>query len=173
MAEASYGFGRSTAELQIIFSRDIGYSTRKPGRYREHSGRACIIDGLEGQYLSTEDRMYVMDTCGQKGLTPRFLAMGAVSAVQRSGASVRWGDGSPGVAAGGQYRLCWCSPAHLQNDSLAAAGKNNFTVPEFLDCNLAPSDSILPDVGFSKPAININKEVFPDPLFPTIANRSF
>ena len=32
---------------------------------------------------------------------------------------------------------------------------------------------MLPNVGFSKPAINISIEVFPDPLFPTIANPSF
>ena len=48
---------------------------------------------------------------------------------------------SPGAAEGGQYRLCWCSPVHLHNDSIADAGTNS------VDCNLAPSDSILADVG--------------------------
>eukprot|EP00438_Fugacium_kawagutii_P036307 Skav212391 [mRNA] locus=scaffold673:88105:90723:- [translate_table: standard] len=49
-----------------------------------------------------------MDTCGQENYIPRFAHAGVSQEVSASGSEVTWGP-MPVTAAGGQYRLCWCS----------------------------------------------------------------
>ena len=74
------------------------------------SGTRCAVHvaGL----LSSRDRVFVMDTCGQDHLGPqhqlveRFADSGLVLSVDASGVLLTWSDST---SAGGQYRLCWCS----------------------------------------------------------------
>jgi hypothetical protein len=95
------------------------------------------MDGLQGQGLSSADRLWVLDTCGVLTAVARFawsgqtVDIGAVStqfswtqrpsfylpAHNSSGevnaslnvSNVTAWDGEFITAEGGQYRLCWCS----------------------------------------------------------------
>ena len=72
------------------------------------SGQECLVDSLDGQFLSQSDSMILLETCGspashQAGLPQHGLA----STVYSSGSTAYWGL-SPLSAAGGVYRLCWC-----------------------------------------------------------------
>jgi hypothetical protein len=83
------------------------------------SGRACILDGIQGKDLADGDRILILETCGTESIIPRFvsshlnatLAPSMFIETTASGARVDWGS-SAVTAAGGSYRLCWCSPAY-------------------------------------------------------------
>ena len=94
------------------------------------SGLTCFVDGILGEGLREADSVLVLGTCGVEQVVPRFSGSGFFTNISRSGASVSWG-GTPNTAAGGDYRLCWCSadsacsmPADFQVDfgSLALLG---------------------------------------------------
>ena len=72
------------------------------------SGQPCSLQGITGQDLSHGDLWMAMDTCGQQNFIPRFAHAGASQKVSASGSEIAWGP-IPPTAAGGQYRLCWCS----------------------------------------------------------------
>ena len=72
------------------------------------SGQPCSLHGITGQDLSEGDLWMAMDTCGQMNSIPRFAYAGASQQVSASGTEITWGPVAP-TAAGGQYRLCWCS----------------------------------------------------------------
>ena len=71
------------------------------------SGQTCPVIGLEGEKLSAFDRYAVLETCGQAAtsrLDPWTIGISvAASKLRVDGGSKR------SVAAGGRYRLCWCS----------------------------------------------------------------
>ena len=71
------------------------------------SGRTCSLDGLTGQSLSTDDRLVLLDTCGNVGVVPRGGPTGLTLAATTSGATYRWTSAEV-TAAGGLYRMCWC-----------------------------------------------------------------
>ena len=107
----------TTSESQCSLARDfatdfgeltvIGTSPMRQDRTCM-SGQACSIEGLTGSFLSDGDLWMAMDTCGQSNFIPRFSHAGVPSLVEASGSAVSWGSVAP-TAAGGQYRLCWCS----------------------------------------------------------------
>ena len=68
------------------------------------SGQPCTIDGIEGLHLTAQDRMAVLDTCGDQALP---LLLGHLANAPDS-TSVTW-DSNFLVASGGVYQLCWCS----------------------------------------------------------------
>ena len=72
------------------------------------SGQACSVHGITGQHLAAGDSWMALDTCGQQTSIPRFAYAGSSYEVSASGSAITWGFVSP-TAAGGQYRLCWCS----------------------------------------------------------------
>ena len=72
------------------------------------SGQHCSVQGLTGHHLSRGDSWMAMDTCGELTFIPRFAFAGFSYEVSASGSFITWGPVAP-TAAGGQYRLCWCS----------------------------------------------------------------
>ena len=76
------------------------------------SGQTCRIDGIFGQYLSSTDRIVVLDTCGTNSFVPGFPpeSMSVLLQEERENTlgtlSVSWSE-VPVLAVGGQYRLCW------------------------------------------------------------------
>ena len=100
------------------------------------SGRACFLDGFQGKWLLDTDRVLVMDTCGQQ-VASGFDSQGA--ALVQSIGTVQWAM-QPITAAGGQYRICWCS---LVNSSTASTNSSGDLVP----CEAAHVDAFLTDVG--------------------------
>ena len=100
------------------------------------SGRACFLDGFQGKWLLDTDRVLVMDTCGQQ-VASGFDSQGA--ALVQSIGTVQWAM-QPITAAGGQYRICWCS---LVNSSTAPTNRSGDLVP----CEAAHVDAFLTDVG--------------------------
>ena len=80
------------------------------------SGQTCRLKDLQGVGLDNDDTLIVLDTCQQfhNSLTafiiPRFPHSELQIAIEASGAVASWGDRVIS-AAGGRYRLCWCSAA--------------------------------------------------------------
>ena len=74
------------------------------------SGLICVIHGVAGTYLTSEDRYAVLDTCGNSTsvTVPRFGNGGFSSSISSSGTTVFFGQVAT-TSAGGQYLLCWCS----------------------------------------------------------------
>ena len=72
------------------------------------SGLSCEFEGFLGKYISSQDRILLSETCGDTHLPPSSLPPAEVTASQTGTAVVSWGT-SPILAAGGFYRLCWCS----------------------------------------------------------------
>ncbi|CAE6958825.1 unnamed protein product, partial [Symbiodinium sp. CCMP2456] len=72
------------------------------------SGLSCEFEGFLGKYISSQDRILLSETCGDTHLPPSSLPPAQVTASQTGTAVVSWGT-SPILAAGGFYRLCWCS----------------------------------------------------------------
>lgn len=69
-----------------------------------------------------------LETCGAATHIPGFAS--SISAVWSSGSSVTWG--SPVTAAGGRYRLCWCSAAsecHVPSDFQVSVGELRLVGP--------------------------------------------
>lgn len=81
---------------------------------------ACVLDRLN-DFLGASDRVLVMDTCGSAAaVVPRFPAGGAALQISVEGARASWGSTAV-TAAGGSYRLCWCTGAALNATSNASA----------------------------------------------------
>ena len=104
--------GASECEVASNFRIDMGGLTvlgPQLGQDRTCiSGRTCFVDGILGEGLLETDSVLVLETCGFDEVVPRFSGSGFFTNISRSGASVSWG-GTPNTAAGGSYRLCWCS----------------------------------------------------------------
>ena len=76
------------------------------------SGQSCTLAAISGTWLSTEDRYLVLDTCGVQGASVLQSAGVPIGeSVTGYGTEVSWGA-FPVTAAGGEYRLCWCSETH-------------------------------------------------------------
>ena len=71
------------------------------------SGQKCQISGLRGEYLSGD--LLIASTCGTSdGAGSLFANFGLASQTTASGSVATWSS-APITAAGGRYRLCWCS----------------------------------------------------------------
>lgn len=64
------------------------------------AGSACRMRPLLGLGVSAQDRVLVLATCA----APSAALVGAFS----GGALLQW-EAASAAAAGGEYRLCWCS----------------------------------------------------------------
>ena len=81
------------------------------------SGQTCLLDGLTGWHMSSNDRVVILETCGEQMLSPP-TGLESWDFAQRSGAIV-WATLNSSTNASwqalflttraGQYRLCWCS----------------------------------------------------------------
>ena len=71
------------------------------------AGQTCFVSGVLGSALDSADAFVVQDTCGLAGSVLGFPAFGT-PVIAGSGAGIDWGA-DPVTAAGGVYRLCWCS----------------------------------------------------------------
>ena len=81
------------------------------------SGQTCLLDGLTGWHMSSNDRVVILETCGEQMLSPP-TGLESWDFAQRSGAIV-WATLNSSTnaswqalfltARAGQYRLCWCS----------------------------------------------------------------
>ena len=81
------------------------------------SGQACNLDELRGNELTASNQFALLDTCGAAGAPQRTPACGQTSSVTASGAVVTWGADAIS-AAGGKYRLCWCSGVGAEDCSV-------------------------------------------------------
>ena len=74
------------------------------------AGRLCAFP-ITGKGLAETDRFLVMDTCGATQTVPYFgnPGFGAPAYIALESAMVSWGNNLAPSAAGGEYRLCWCS----------------------------------------------------------------
>ena len=97
------------------------------------SGRACVMDGFPGHWLHETDRVFAMDTCGQLPLVS--AGFDSLDAAFLSAGVLKWAE--PITAAGGEYRLCWCSLAFYGNSS-----NSNGTA-----CDASSPEAFLTDVG--------------------------
>ena len=121
-----------------------------PSPYQQHrtciSGRACPAQAVAGYGLSADDRVLLLETCGERSVVERFFAVdtwelgqtaviqnGSANATSPSNASLPssgsgtlamlgWGS-VPITTAGGRYRMCWCAkgtrcgePSHFRID---------------------------------------------------------
>ena len=114
--------GASECEVASNFRIDMGGLTvlgPQLGQDRTCiSGRTCFVDGILGEGLLETDSVLVLETCGMNEVVPRFSGSGFFTNISRSGASISWG-GTQNTAAGGNYRLCWCSadfPCNVAKD---------------------------------------------------------
>ena len=97
------------------------------------SGRACAVNSIRGNGLSSNDSYLVLDTCGIPTTVPRFSSAGWPMSLAASGAVVSWGEVAI-TAAGGEYRLCWCKETiekwtsfpNSYNDSSSCKSATNF-----------------------------------------------
>ena len=76
------------------------------------SNEECRVDGLIGSFISDADHILVADTCGATdGISPNGIAnTGIANQVTAEGSVGVWNSAAL-TAAGGLYRLCWCSQA--------------------------------------------------------------
>ena len=82
------------------------------------AGFTCALDGLLGRYLSAQDSVIVLETCGVGRTIPRLPFGGRFTNVELSdnqlvsSLALNFVGNASDVAvtaAGGQYRLCWCA----------------------------------------------------------------
>ena len=71
------------------------------------SGHTCYIDGILGEGLTNEDKLLVLDTCGQAKISVYTPLRGKVVGISSSGTTFSWAT-TVVTAPGGQYRMCWC-----------------------------------------------------------------
>jgi hypothetical protein len=113
---------------QVAFNTDVGSLTvigpRLP--FQQHrtciSGRTCVAEHIQGVWLSSMDRMLILETCGTSSIPPRLL--GTVGLPLNMDQAQTMADfalvdndylvnGSFNTqhvhitVAGGQYRMCW------------------------------------------------------------------
>ena len=85
------------------------------------SGLTCELNGITGTFWSGD--IWVLDTCGTRSGSSRF-AMDGRSLISMPEGTVSFNY--PVSAAGGQYRICWCSDGFLNHsnstDDLARRG---------------------------------------------------
>ena len=76
------------------------------------AGRACVVNGISGNILTSADAGILLDTCGLPA-TSGLAGFPAGIALSSDGTSLRMeGSGSsatPLTAPGGEYRICWCA----------------------------------------------------------------
>ena len=113
---------KGTADCNFAqeYDLDIGaLSLIGPEHFQDRtciSGQACELSAIYGHYLSEEDSVVVLDTCGTHALPERFPMEASVTVSGESLLSIHW-QGVPVTSLGGQYRLCWC---HRQQNSTVA-----------------------------------------------------
>ena len=89
------------------------------------AGQVCEINDLRGLHISASDTFMILDTCGLAAAVDRLPASGLPDLVRSEGQADAWNlpqslqrqqlevvslnFTTPLTAAGGQYRLCWCS----------------------------------------------------------------
>jgi hypothetical protein len=98
--------GHAICEAGEDFLADVGSLTLEGPVQTDHtcvSGEACRIEGLYGQGLAVADSFVIVDTCGAASAAHGFPDYGIAN---RSRSTMWW---SEVTAAGGTYRLCWCS----------------------------------------------------------------
>jgi hypothetical protein len=132
---ASSGFHCSVAEHHRV---DVGEFTligpNLHGTTRTCvAGQTCVIDGITGPGLSNNDRYLVMETCGVVDVLPRTPFDGGSTTTLHDGTTVSWGSVAA-TAAGGEYRLCWCSRSGWEGTILNASDQSNVTAHEHMPC---------------------------------------
>ncbi|CAE7508596.1 agaA33, partial [Symbiodinium microadriaticum] len=74
------------------------------------SGTECRVEGLLGSFISDADRILVADTCGaMDGQSPTGIVNGGFANQIAAQGSIGVWNSAALTAAGGLYRLCWCS----------------------------------------------------------------
>ena len=108
------GWGDSAPWVDIGEFTLVGPSPLPQARTCISGQRCALFGGIDGQDLASENRVLVLDTCGERygradlfaEMTPRWPSVEVVGAVT-GGISVSWGE-EPVSSAGGTYRMCWC-----------------------------------------------------------------
>ena len=90
------------------------------------SGYPCRFGDIAGYGLDDADHILVLDTCGTStGLVPRWSTSVALPLLSSGSAAVF----SSITAAGGFYRMCWCTTRPWQDQAVPACERpNHFTV---------------------------------------------
>jgi hypothetical protein len=72
------------------------------------ASQVCSITNYQGTALSTNDRILILDTCGTNTNLQHMPNNALSTELHNFGHFVSWGP-FKSKAAGGTYRLCWCS----------------------------------------------------------------
>jgi hypothetical protein len=80
------------------------------------SGQTCALSDIHGNHFTSLDVVAILDTCAQQAVPARFADMGLFRSFAVAGAETVWKQ-VPVTAAGGQYRLCWCSGSTFINST--------------------------------------------------------
>ena len=73
------------------------------------SGRGCQLNGLSGKQTSLSDDILIADTCASEDAVVAMRSTGLGSQNQAGDGSIGVWNSTALTAAGGLYRLCWCS----------------------------------------------------------------
>ena len=98
------------------------------------AGQVCKVEGLLGTWLSDDDTILILESCGVLSIPPGFPSSG-ISALSTTpsffnssyslGTSLVVSWGQKITAQAGDYRLCWCSGAANQSCEVHPAVLNN------------------------------------------------
>ena len=78
------------------------------------SGNACVVTGISGKLLNSQDKAVLLDTCGSSQPVPGLNSFPREGYPSLSYGATRLelGRGNPATivtSAGGEYRICWCA----------------------------------------------------------------
>jgi sugar lactone lactonase YvrE len=164
------------------------------------AGQSCVLTGIMGQDLSTKDKYFVMDTCGESSVIPKFPEAGMFVFVESNNATVSWSS-VPLTVAGGLYRLCWCAglypyrcsasdkfrvdvgsfalmgPAPLSQHQTCVAGQTCY-IKDLQGFALSSNDTLMvldtcqPQYAVAYPDSNYTTTTYPNSTFQTLTGWS-
>ena len=103
----------AACQLSLQHQVDVGGLTLMgplPDQVRTcFSGHTCVIDGIAGHYLSLQDHVHVLETCGSLEVVPGFLWEAQTQNATNLTDPISSWSSTYVTASGGIYRLCWCA----------------------------------------------------------------
>ena len=100
-----------------------------------YSGAACVVSGISGNHLSSQDTAVLLDTCGILDIVPglnTFPREGNPTLLGATRLQLGVGNAAVLTSAGGEYRICWCAAGFdclLASDFFIDMGRLNLIGP--------------------------------------------
>ena len=127
-------------ELQADYRLDIGeLDVLGPAKFQDRTcitGQECRIESIYGKFLSTQNSIAVLDTCGTHSLVANFPDL----EVSQPASRITNAGANKVMSRGGQYRLCWCA-------STGNISRFSDLTGEFLSTSCGALEEFLVDVG--------------------------